>query len=244
MYIFLFSLFLAYVLAIAIWGYWDQKKMKGKKYTENEKVKNYKKGIVIGWIPVLIFIPICLFLHINLYDLGFRSISLNYNIWFNLITITVCVVIFAYILLQIISYLTSEKHREKIKMEMLKSGNELMYNVILPHTIKEKKYFFGIALTAGICEETIFRGFLFFILQTLFPGLSIVFIMVMASVLFGIGHLYQGIGGVIKTAITGALLCCLYVVTNSLFLGMILHFIIDFSSAFLIREEEAIENKI
>jgi len=93
-------------------------------------------------------------------------------------------------------------------------------------------------LTAGICEEIIFRGLLLYILQGLFPNLSIVFILLIAFTLFGIGHLYQGIKGVINTAIVGAIFCCLYLVTNSLFLGMLLHFVMDFSSAFIIREEK------
>lgn len=43
--------------------------------------------------------------------------------------------------------------------------------------------------------------------------------------------------GVIKTGAVGMILVLLYLVTDSLVPGIILHFLIDYSSAFLIREE-------
>jgi len=133
---------MVYVLVMAIWGYIDTKKIKDKKLEESERVKNYRNGIIIGWIPVIVFAPICLFFNISFYDIGFRPISLNYNIWFSIITLVVSIGSFAYFILQITSYLASEKHREKMKLEMLKPENKLMYNVVLPHTIKEKKVLF------------------------------------------------------------------------------------------------------
>jgi len=115
MFIFLFALFLAYVLFMAIWGYFDIKKISDKIISENEKVKNYREGIIIGWIPVLV-----------------------------LITFIICVGFLAFLLYQIISYLVSEKYRKKIEEEIKKPKNRFMYNIVLPHTFKEKKYFFGI----------------------------------------------------------------------------------------------------
>jgi len=229
---------------MAIWGYLDTKKMKGKTFTEINKVKNYREGIIIGWLPVFVFIPICLFFNIGLSDLGFRLINFNYNIWFTVITLVISGGVFAHFIIQIIAYFVSEKHREKIKIELLKPENEFMYNVILPRNNKEKKYWFCISLTAGICEEIIFRGLFLYILQGLYPDISIVFIVIIAIILFGLGHLYQGIGGVIKTALVGAIFTCLYLVTNSLYLAMLLHFVVDFSSAFLIKEEISLENKV
>ena len=244
MYILLLILFLAYVLVAAILGYRNSKKIIGKEYTKNEKIKNYRIDLIASWIPVFVLIPIFLFFKISLHDIGFRLINFNYNIWFSVITLIISVGAFAHFVIQMIAYLVSEKHREKIKIELLKPENELLYNIMLPHNIKEKKYWFCISLTAGICEEIIFRGLFLFILQGLFPNLSIVFIIIIAIILFGLGHLYQGIGGVIKTALVGAIFTCLYLVTNSLFLVIFLHFIIDFSSAFLIKEEKTIENKV
>ena len=148
-----------------------------------------------------------------------------------------------------ISYLVSEKKREEIKNQILNpkqenNYNEVMANIALPRTLKEKKYFFGVALTAGICEEIIFRGLLLYLLQALFPSFSIIFILIIACSIFGVGHLYQGITGIIKTTLVGVLFCCIYIVTDSLILGIIGHFIMDFSSAFLFRDEKIKEKKL
>ena len=247
MYILLFSLFLVYVFVMAIWGFLDIKKIKNKIPAEINKVKNYKEGIIIGWIPVMVFIPICLYLNISLNDLGFRLIKFNYNIWFTLITLVIFGSFLVITLFQMISYLISEKKRDEIRNQLLKPDqknhyNDIMADIAIPRTFKEKKYFFGVALTAGICEEIIFRGLLLLILQALFPNLSILFIIIIACVIFGIGHLYQGVTGIIKTTIGGAVFCCLYIVTNSLIIGIIGHYLMDFSSAFLLREEKTKEN--
>lgn len=44
----------------------------------------------------------------------------------------------------------------------------------------------------------------------------------------------------IKTGVVGMLFVMLYLVTDSLVPGIILHFGVDFSSAFLIREEREV----
>lgn len=245
MYIFLFSLFMVFVLVMAVWGYFDNKKLKGKTYTEDDRVKMYKKGLIIGFIPILVFIPICLFLNIKLYDIGFRLINLNYNIWFNIITFVISGGFLILLLYQMISFMVSAKFREQAKIKFAEEEkNDIVYSIVIPRTIKEKRLFFGTSLQAGICEEIIFRGLLFFILQALFPSLSIIFIIIIASVIFGFCHVYQGIGGFIKTTMMGALYCCLYVVTDSILLVAILHFVTDFSANFFIREESTLENKV
>ena len=122
-------------------------------------------------MPVVIFIPICLFFNIGFKDIGFRLLGLNYNFWFNLITFIMVGVLAALFLYQIISFLVSEKYREAIKTKMINPDNKKQYdnvtNILIPCTIKEKKYLFLVALSAGICEEITFRGFFMYILQAL-----------------------------------------------------------------------------
>jgi membrane protease YdiL (CAAX protease family) len=95
-----------------------------------------------------------------------------------------------------------------------------------------------VALSAGVCEELIFRGFLLFLFRSIFPGIPIYLVVLIPTVVFGIGHLYQGLQGVIKTSIIGALFMCLYLATDSLILVMLLHFFMDFSATFLLSEEK------
>jgi len=64
---------------------------------------------------------------------------------------------------------------------------------ILPQSTVEMPLFFAMAVTAGVCEEFIYRGFaMAAFTRTGLPGWIVILI---SSVLFGLAHLYQGRGG-------------------------------------------------
>ena len=77
-----------------------------------------------------------------------------------------------------------------------------------------------------------------FLVQAIFPGMPIYFVILISTVIFGISHAYQGISGVIGTGILAVLFMCLFFVTNSLLLPILLHFIVDFSATFALSEEK------
>jgi membrane protease YdiL (CAAX protease family) len=66
-------------------------------------------------------------------------------------------------------------------------------------------------LFGGIAEELVFRGFLIGWSTRLLGERAILPSVVLSSALFGYSHLYQGLAGVIETAIVGLLLAILYV---------------------------------
>jgi membrane protease YdiL (CAAX protease family) len=74
---------------------------------------------------------------------------------------------------------------------------------ILPQSKTELLPFIALAITAGICEELIYRGFAMAALaRTALPGWSVVLI---SAALFGLAHLYQGAGGLVGTLLMGIL---------------------------------------
>ncbi|HEY2467044.1 MAG TPA: type II CAAX endopeptidase family protein [Terracidiphilus sp.] len=98
---------------------------------------------------------------------------------------------------------------------------------LLPHTPSERKLFWAVSLTAGICEEIFFRGFLtWYFLAWMGPLLAVF----LASALFGIGHVYLGITQVPKTAIIGLIFAIVVSLTGSLWPAMLLHAAIDWNS--------------
>lgn len=115
--------------------------------------------------------------------------------------------------------------------------DSVVENLLIPRIFREKKYFLFVSLTAGICEEVFLRGCVMFLLGDIFPMLPLVWIAVISSVLFGLFHLYQGISGIIKTGVIGLFFAGLYIATGSIIPGILLHFCVDFSSAFLLKEE-------
>ena len=111
--------------------------------------------------------------------------------------------------------------RERI-FEQLK---EIDY--LLPQSRSEIALFAGVSVTAGICEEVLFRGFLFAYLHSSPWNLDPLTIVMVSSAMFGIAHLGQGVKGVLLTGMIGAALGILYVVTGSLLAPIVLHILID-----------------
>jgi membrane protease YdiL (CAAX protease family) len=74
---------------------------------------------------------------------------------------------------------------------------------ILPQSRRELIPFLALALTAGICEEFLYRGFAMAALGR--AGFPIWASVVVSSILFGAAHLYQGRGGAIGTGLLGLL---------------------------------------
>ena len=103
-------------------------------------------------------------------------------------------------------------------------------DLVLPHSRNELRAFYGLSVTAGICEELLYRGYLIWYLT---HGLGFWPAAAVASVLFGLGHAYQGPRGVLLTAAVGAFLATIYWITGSLFAPMVLHALMDIHSGHL-----------
>jgi membrane protease YdiL (CAAX protease family) len=91
---------------------------------------------------------------------------------------------------------------------------------LLPHRGREMRRFRSVAITAGICEELLFRGFLIWYLAV-FLGLAGA--IVGSALIFGLGHAYQGTAGILKTGVIGLVMAGLYVLSGSLLPPMLLH---------------------
>jgi len=95
---------------------------------------------------------------------------------------------------------------------------------IMPRTASELPAFFGVSLTAGFCEELLFRGFLIWAFQPL-VGLWIA--AALALVLFALGHAYQGLDGIVRTGLIGLVFTAIVLATRSLWAAIVLHAAID-----------------
>lgn len=98
---------------------------------------------------------------------------------------------------------------------------------LLPKSPVELRWFYAVALTAGICEEVLYRGFLIAYLGAVagpWPAVAA------AAFVFGFGHVYQGWRGMIATTLVGLLMGGLYLLTGSLLMPMVLHVLIDVHS--------------
>ncbi len=92
---------------------------------------------------------------------------------------------------------------------------------LAPHSAVDLLVWIGLSLSAGFCEEFVFRGY--FLRQFSSPVRAIWLGVLVSSLLFGIAHGYQGIGGMLSITVYGALFCVLALLRSSLRPGMIAH---------------------
>jgi CAAX protease family protein len=105
----------------------------------------------------------------------------------------------------------------------------------LPATWTERRWFAFVCITAGICEETLYRGFLLRYLH-IFPWtLGLTMALLVSSVIFGLAHLYAGAGGVTASVFVGFLFGLLFLLTGNLLLPMLLHAMFDLRMLLLLR---------
>ena len=95
---------------------------------------------------------------------------------------------------------------------------------MLPRTDEEAAYFRALSVTAGICEEVVYRGYLIWYLAAFIGPWPAA---LAAGVLFGGLHLYQGTSGILRTGAVGVVMGLLYVGSGSLLWPMILHAAVD-----------------
>ncbi len=95
---------------------------------------------------------------------------------------------------------------------------------MMPKTRSELRYFYGVSASAGIVEETLWRGFMIWYLGHAMPLWAAA---IVSSLAFGIGHIYQGAGNVPKVALVGVVFAALYLLTGSVWLPMVLHAVFD-----------------
>jgi membrane protease YdiL (CAAX protease family) len=117
------------------------------------------------------------------------------------------------------------------KPESLASVRDKLDKVkfLLPHTQSERRAFDAVSVTAGVCEEVIFRGYLIVYLMAVFATPFWVAAL-LSSLVFGFAHAYQGPLGIPRTAAVGGLLALLYGLTGSLWAPMVVHAVMDIAS--------------
>jgi membrane protease YdiL (CAAX protease family) len=128
--------------------------------------------------------------------------------------------------------------RKKIKKEPRKysSADALKsLDYFFPATWTERRWWVFVCMTAGICEESLFRGFLLHFLHVFPLTLNFTLALLISSAIFGLNHLYGGTSGVVGSAVAGFLFGLLFVLTGNLLLPMLLHAAIDLRMLVVLR---------
>ena len=103
----------------------------------------------------------------------------------------------------------------------------------MPANLREFRAFIGMALTAGICEEILFRGFLMTYLQALSYGSPKYQSMVVSAAVFAMLHIYQGRVAAVKIFAFSLIFGALYILTNSILPSILIHVLVDLISGWI-----------
>ncbi|GAB4339977.1 MAG: hypothetical protein Kow0099_15530 [Candidatus Abyssubacteria bacterium] len=90
---------------------------------------------------------------------------------------------------------------------------------------------FVLIVVVAVAEETIFRGYLILRFRSI---VSTEFAVVFSSVIFSLGHGYEGSGGVMVVAVIGVIFALVYLWRGSLIAPIVMHFIQNFAGLFIL----------
>jgi len=74
-------------------------------------------------------------------------------------------------------------------------------SVVIPQSAEEHRWFMALAVTAGVCEELLFRGYLMWVAR---PWLGLWGAAVLVVAAFGLAHAYQGRADGVRATVAGA----------------------------------------
>ena len=101
---------------------------------------------------------------------------------------------------------------------------------LLPHTRTDLYRFGGVSLTAGFCEEFLYRGYFVWVFS---PWLGWWGAAALSLPFFAIGHLYQGWNGVLRTGMVGAFFTLVVAIFGSLWPAIALHALVDLADGMM-----------
>lgn len=191
----------------------------------------YRFVMAYAWIFALIVIALWVWAHRPWSALGLNSVR-GWRLALSIIVVLAPAVLFARQLRMLAKLSDARRVALRPRLGVMRD--------LSPSTRVERDWFIGLSLTAGVCEELLFRGFLTWALR---PWLGPWGSAAASAALFGIGHAYQGRDGVVRTALMGVVFSAIALVTGSIIPGIVVHAILDIGGGMtgytLLREGEA-----
>jgi membrane protease YdiL (CAAX protease family) len=139
-------------------------------------------------------------------------------------TLVVCGIVAAIVFLLMGAQKVQKKKATPEQMEKALKGVQRL----LPKTSTERGVWVLVSISAGLCEEFLYRGWL---LSLFSAALGSVWLgLLVSSILFGLAHAYQGPKAIPGTGILGIIFGILFIVSGSLIPGQLLHTVMDLNN--------------
>jgi membrane protease YdiL (CAAX protease family) len=201
----------------------------------NHKLTYYSQCLLELWVPAVILLVLILTGTVDFSATGLRWFKLANAaapLWLSITILALSILAIAYLILDILRYRTNPAYRNLVNSKIQQAEQPAFVEHMQPKTRTEKRLFLAVSLSAGVLEEVLYRGFLITTLSSGSLALNIWIAVIIAAVLFGMGHLYQGLSGMLKTSIIGLIMGIIFAATGSIITCIILHIIIDVSFSF------------
>jgi membrane protease YdiL (CAAX protease family) len=218
---------LALIFVMPAWDYFESVRLKTSS-DPRKRVKWYRKLVAFSWL--LTFLVIWAVGFRNVMTIGTRAAWMPAR---EGVRDFIVGLLAAVILIQVAAVLKL-RTRPELREKIAKAMQPLYF--MLPVTREERSWFFFVSLSAGICEETIYRGFLINYLMGAPTNLNVTLAIVVSSLIFGMGHIYQGVRGAFGSSVLGFIFALLFVMTGNLALPMLLHALIDARVLLMVSE--------
>ena len=179
------------------------------------RVRLYQQTLVMQWVAFAAVAVAWTMLGRPAADLGFTASStLQISLGASVVALVTAYLLYAW---QAAGRMTEEE-----KSTAAEGLGALVH--FLPQDNRDYRHFVGVSITAGIVEEFLYRGFAFWYLAHFMPMWAVLLV---SSIAFGLGHTYQGAGGVMRVALAGVAFGALYIFTGSIWLPMLAHVVLD-----------------
>jgi len=224
---------LAFLLVVVypIWDYFGTRELRAGT-NPSAKLRYYKKTFALEWLAAAaaLFIagPRIFLLSIQLPYIGQLHSFITRTLAAALVIVIVYVVLGPHL---------QALRNEKVRHSLLKQYNSL--SLFIPKTQVEFRWFGAVAVTAGICEEILWRGFLSHYFGRDPWHLGILAAVIISSVSFSSAHLYLGLKGLLGAFAGGILFSLLFILTGNLLVPIIVHAAADLLAIPILRRAPA-----
>lgn len=114
------------------------------------------------------------------------------------------------------------RRSDDYRHQIIEETGQLVH--LMPRSGRELGYFSGLAITAGIVEEVLYRGALIAYLSL---WMETIWAAALALILFTLAHAYQGPKNALRAGVAGLALTVVYLLSGSIYPAIVLHGAID-----------------
>lgn len=188
-----------------------QKKSDGS----HNKIKEYQKTILVFWFLTILVV-------LNDYIQPTPSFSFQFEL-----SLLNTVFMSLIVLLGYVQYRSSRINERNVTAFACKSQKVVNY---LPKSRRELTWFIMVAISAGFCEEVLFRMFVY---EFALEHIGVIGSLLLTNVIFAITHIDTGMKNLVGAFILGLVFSLVYYFTQNIWIVVALHISIDFNAGML-----------